>query len=63
MPVGQNTSHNWSGYAAKSGTYTGVTGTWTVPVPGINRTPGVGATWVGIGGVTSHDLIQAGRRT
>src|SRR6266851_10266207 len=60
MPVGQNTSHNWSGYAATSGTYTGITGTWTVPVPGINGTPGVGATWVGIGGVTGQDLIQAG---
>jgi hypothetical protein len=60
IPVGQNTSHNWAGYAATSGTYTGVTGTWTVPVPGINGAPGVGATWVGIGGVSSHDLIQAG---
>jgi hypothetical protein len=60
IPVGQNTSHNWSGYAATSGTYTGVTGTWTVPVPGITGTPGVGATWVGIGGVSSQDLIQAG---
>jgi Peptidase A4 family len=60
VPAGQNTSHNWSGYAATSGTYTGVTGAWTVPVPGINGAPGVGATWVGIGGVNSHDLIQAG---
>jgi hypothetical protein len=56
----QNTSHNWSGYAAASGSYTGVTGTWTVPVPGITGTPGVGATWVGIGGVNTQDLIQAG---
>ena len=60
VSVGQNTSHNWAGYATTSGTYTGVTGTWTVPVPGINGAPGVGATWVGIGGVSSHDLIQAG---
>jgi hypothetical protein len=29
-------------------------------VPGISGTPGVGATWVGIGGVSTHDLIQAG---
>jgi hypothetical protein len=58
--VGQNSSHNWSGYAAASGTYTSVTGTWTVPPAGINSAAGVGATWVGIGGVTSHDLIQAG---
>ena len=60
MPVGQNTSHNWSGYAATSGTYTGVTGTWIVPPAGINSAAGVGATWVGIGGVTGQDLIQAG---
>lgn len=55
------TSHNWSGYAATSGTYTAVSGTWTVPQPyATNSTGGVGATWVGIGGVTGQDLIQAG---
>ena len=55
------TSHNWSGYATTSGTFTGVTGTWTVPQPSSSTsTAGVGATWVGIGGVNSHDLIQAG---
>src|ERR1700687_4497461 len=58
--VGANTSHNWSGYAATGGRYTGVTGTWTVPQPRVGGAPGVGATWVGIGGVTSHDLVQAG---
>src|SRR5207237_1892880 len=57
----QNTSHNWSGYAATSGqAYTGVTGTWTVPQLAPNGAPGVGAAWVGIGGVNSRDLIQAG---
>jgi hypothetical protein len=60
ISVGQNTSHNWAGYASTSGSYTRVSGTWTVPVPGIAGTPGVGATWVGIGGVSSQDLIQAG---
>jgi hypothetical protein len=59
--VGQSTSHNWSGYAASSGKYTGVSGTWTVPQPNTSgSSTGVGATWVGIGGVSSHDLIQAG---
>jgi hypothetical protein len=58
--VGANTSHNWSGYAATSGRFTSVTGTWTVPQPRVTGAPGVGATWVGIGGVTSNDLIQAG---
>src|SRR5437762_3439932 len=28
---GQGVSQNWSGYAATGGTYTGVSGTWTVP--------------------------------
>jgi hypothetical protein len=37
-----------------------VTGTWIVPPAGINSPAGVGATWVGIGGVTGQDLIQAG---
>jgi hypothetical protein len=60
VPVGQNASHNWSGYMATSGRFTGVSGTWTVPQPRVSGAPGVGATWVGIGGVTSRDLIQAG---
>jgi hypothetical protein len=55
----RGTSHNWSGYAATSGNYTGVTATWTVPSVG-SGDPGVGASWVGIGGVNSRDLIQAG---
>jgi len=60
VPAGQNTSHNWSGYAATGGQFTGVTGTWTVPQPVVTGGTGVGATWVGIGGVTNRDLIQAG---
>jgi hypothetical protein len=59
-PIDQDTSNNWSGYAASGGNYTSVSGTWTVPQPAANGAPGVGATWVGIGGVSSHDLIQAG---
>jgi hypothetical protein len=60
VPQG-SASLNWAGYVAKEqGTYTSVTGTWTVPtVPA--ATPGAAdATWVGIGGVQTHDLIQAG---
>jgi len=59
-PSAQGTSHNWSGYAATGGSYTAVTGTWTVPQLAPTGAPGVGATWVGIGGVNSRDLIQAG---
>src|SRR5436190_4935786 len=31
LPLAQNTSSNWSGYAAGGGTFTAVSGTWTVP--------------------------------
>lgn len=58
--TGQDTSHNWSGYAATSGTFTTVTGTWTVPNPQSSTGPATGATWVGIGGANTRDLIQAG---
>jgi hypothetical protein len=54
-----DTSSNWSGYVANGGTYTSVTGTWIVPQVGATST-GADATWVGIGGVTGTDLIQAG---
>lgn len=60
FPDNQNTSHNWSGYAATGGTFTEVTGTWTVPQFSADNSPGIDAAWVGIGGVRSRDLIQAG---
>jgi len=53
-------SSNWAGYAASGGAFTSVTGSWTVPHVSANGNAGVDATWVGIGGVSSHDLIQAG---
>lgn len=54
-------SLNWAGYVAQnSGTYTSVTGTWTIPAVPANPSGAADATWVGIGGVQTHDLIQAG---
>jgi hypothetical protein len=52
-------SSNWSGYYTTGGTFTTVAGSWTIPniSPG---TSGADATWVGIGGMASRDLIQAG---
>jgi hypothetical protein len=48
-------------YAASgNGTYTQVTGTWTVPAFSADGPSGIDAAWVGIGGVRSRDLIQAG---
>ncbi|HEY4867106.1 MAG TPA: G1 family glutamic endopeptidase [Candidatus Dormibacteraeota bacterium] len=53
------TSRNWSGYVASGATFTAVSGTWTVPTVSATGT-GVDATWAGIGGATTTDLIQAG---
>lgn len=59
-PASADVSHNWSGYAATGGGFTSVTGTWTVPQSDGTVRFGSAATWVGIGGVTSADLVQAG---
>ena len=53
-------SQNWSGYAATAGGYTAVRATWTIPDLVVSSPPGTDAAWVGIGGVHSGDLIQAG---
>ena len=55
----RGTSRNWSGYVATGGTVTSVTGTWVVAKPDPN-VAGIDATWVGIGGANTTDLIQAG---
>lgn len=61
IPVSQTSqSNNWSGYSVTGGTYTSVTGTWVVPQDNGSGSAGATATWVGIGGVSSRDLIQAG---
>jgi hypothetical protein len=57
-------SYNWSGYVAEGGYYTTVSGTWTVPeVQDTDMVLGADAAWVGIGGVETDDLIQAGTQT
>jgi hypothetical protein len=57
---GLSTSRNWSGYAARGGAFTSVSATWTIPQLAIDGPFGADATWVGIGGLRSRDLIQAG---
>jgi hypothetical protein len=59
------TSHNWSGYAlgsskTKDGTYTAITGKWTVPAVGKNTGSTSASQWIGIDGATNGDLIQTG---
>ncbi|HVO28568.1 MAG TPA: G1 family glutamic endopeptidase [Candidatus Paceibacterota bacterium] len=53
-------SFNWSGYEATGGTFTAVSGTWTVPAVAAATSTEADATWVGIGGISGQDLIQAG---
>jgi len=53
-------SLNWAGYAVTPGSgVTAVDSTFTVPTAG-TVPPGFSATWAGIGGYTTSDLIQAG---
>lgn len=59
--TGGYTSTNWSGYTALAGGYTAISASWTVPVASGNGTSAsADAAWIGIGGVTSSDLIQTG---
>ncbi len=50
---------NWSGYA-ESGTYTGVTSTWTVPAVAATASATYASTWIGVDGFSNSDLIQTG---
>lgn len=55
------TSSNWAGYFATGGSYSSVSGSWTVPRPSGNGVSTSGdAAWIGIGGATTTDLIQVG---
>jgi hypothetical protein len=55
-----DTTENWAGYETTSGTFSGVSGSWVVPNATEENGTSADATWVGIGGVTSNDLIQTG---
>ncbi|HET7523968.1 MAG TPA: G1 family glutamic endopeptidase, partial [Acidimicrobiales bacterium] len=56
---GTVSSLNWSGYAVTGTGITGVASTFKVPTAGLVP-PGFTATWAGIGGYSTSDLIQAG---
>jgi hypothetical protein len=58
---GTATSLNWGGYAVTPASHdvTAVSSTFVVPKAGLIL-PGFAATWAGIGGYNSSDLIQAG---
>ncbi len=62
FPARAGTSQNWAGYVVQPSTQSSgessVTGTWTVP--SISGRNGNDAQWIGLGGVSSHDLLQMG---
>jgi hypothetical protein len=58
--TGVSQSQNWAGYAATGADFTAVSATWKVPAVTDDGGTAADATWVGIGGVTATDLIQAG---
>ena len=49
----------WSGYA-ETGTFTGVTSTWTVPSVGSSAAPTYSSAWIGVDGFNNNNLIQTG---
>jgi hypothetical protein len=59
-PTTDSGSRNWAGYAATGGAFTSVSGVWNVPAFEPASAVGTDAVWVGIGGVQTTDLIQAG---
>jgi hypothetical protein len=63
LPLSGGTVHsaNWSGYAVRSKQHaiSGVSGTFVVPSI-TKRRFGIAATWAGVGGFKTKDLVQAG---
>jgi hypothetical protein len=53
-------SSNWSGYAVTGGTYTAVTGSWTVQAVSRSSRATFSSQWVGIDGFNNSNLIQTG---
>ena len=50
---------NWSGYA-ETGTFTGVSGTWTVPAVSASSSSTYSSAWIGVDGFNDDNLIQTG---
>ena len=59
-PPSVQQSRNWAGYVATNAYYTGVTALIQTPAATGQQLVGSVASWVGIGGAQSTDLIQAG---
>jgi Peptidase A4 family len=50
---------NWSGYA-ETGTFSGVSGTWTVPAVSATSSSTYSSAWIGVDGFNDDNLIQTG---
>lgn len=59
-PVTAAPTLNWSGYEVDAKNVTSVHAAWIIPPVTPPPATGYAATWVGIGGTTTEDLIQAG---
>lgn len=55
-----STSTNWSGYAATSGTFTSVSGSWTQPSVTCSNKSTYSSFWVGLDGDGSNSVEQTG---
>ncbi|WP_088187491.1 G1 family glutamic endopeptidase [Desulfosporosinus sp. FKA] len=63
LPENTQGSENWAGYINTPNTgesYKSVSGSWTVPSISANQPDAVAAQWIGLGGVSSSDLLQMG---
>ncbi|MGC7870501.1 G1 family glutamic endopeptidase [Desulfosporosinus sp. SYSU MS00001] len=63
LPENTQGSENWAGYINTPDTgesYTSVSGSWTIPTISASQTDAVAAQWIGLGGVSSTDLLQMG---
>lgn len=63
LPANTAASSNWAGYIASPVSnigYTSVSGSWKVPNISGGSKNEIAAQWVGLGGVTSKDLLQMG---
>lgn len=57
---GTQESTNWAGYVAGGGGYTSVYASWQVPTVTVTADNRYSATWIGVGGDPTTDLVQAG---
>ncbi|MFL0198638.1 G1 family glutamic endopeptidase [Clostridium sp. WILCCON 0269] len=63
LPANTQQSSNWGGYIVtptSDSSYTSVSGSWTIPSISATQQDAVAAQWIGLGGVSTTDLLQMG---